>query len=105
MIIRVRDLKRLIRHQLIEIGGGTSTTPRPLAGDPMSSSLSDREQLGRNSIRSLDDPDEVAPHLQEPVYDEEECWGPVPPKAPSPHAMPDPLNKDYHVIPTPTIKR
>jgi hypothetical protein len=47
----------------------------------------------------------VAPHLQEPEVDAEDCWGPVPPVAPNPYAMPDFYTKDFNVIPTPQIKR
>ena len=71
----------------------------------MSPSMADREQIGRNSIKDIDDPDEVAPHLRDPLYDDEDCWGPVPPTAENPYAMPDVYNKDYNVIPTSTIKR
>ena len=71
----------------------------------MAPSMSDREQIGRNSIKDMDDPEELAPHLREPVYDEEDCWGPVPPTAENPHVGPDVYSKDYNVIPTSTIKR
>jgi hypothetical protein len=67
--------------------------------------MADREQLGRISIRDIDDPEDVSPHLMQPLYDEEDCWGPVPPTQQNPYNMPDPYTRDYHVIPTPQIKR
>ena len=105
MRIRLGELRKIIRATLQEAGGGTTIPPRPVINNPMSPSMADREQIGRISIENMDDPDQVAPHLQDPTYDEDECWGPVPPKAQNPYAMPDPYAKDYHVIPTPSIKR
>jgi hypothetical protein len=67
--------------------------------------MADREQLGRVSVKDKDDPEEITPHLRDPLYDEEECWGPVPPTSQNPHAMPDFYTKDYGVIPTSPIKR
>lgn len=105
MKITVRQLRKLIRSALKEGGGGTTLPSRPVVRDPNSPSMADREQIGRNSIKDIDDPDELAPHLREPVFDQEECWGPVPPVAPSPYVSADPYTNDYHVIPTPQIKR
>lgn len=79
--------------------------PRPNIRNPLSPSMADREQLGRITMRDVDDPEDVSPHLRDPVYDEEECWGPVPPNGKNPYAIPDPYSQDYHVIPTPQIKR
>ena len=79
--------------------------PRPMIRNPMAPSMSDREQIGKNSIQNMDDPEEISPHLREPVYDDEDCWGPVPPTAENPHAGPDIYNTDYNVIPrTPIIR-
>lgn len=105
MKIRLWELRRIIRQTLVEIGGARTTVPRPVVNNPMSPSMADREQLGRNSIKDKDSPDEVAPHLQEPLYDEEDCWGPVPPTAQNPYALPDYYAKDFGVLPTPPIKR
>ena len=69
----------------------------------MQPDMADREQLGK--IAKPSDPDEIAPHLTEPVYDYEDCYGPVPPQGKNPYTLPDPYSKDYHVIPTPPIKR
>lgn len=101
----MRELRRIIRQSLVEIGGGTTMPPRPTVRNPMSPSMADREQLGRISVRDADDPEAVSPHLRDPLYDEEDCWGPVPPTGANPYAMPDPYSQDYHVIPTPQIRR
>jgi len=105
MRITVRQLRGIIREVLIEAGGGTTIPPRTMVNNPMSPSMPEREQIGRNSIKDMDDPDELAPHLLEPVEEPEDCWGPVPPVAPNPYAMPDFYTKDFNVIPTPQIKR
>lgn len=89
----------------MEIGGGTTMPPRPTVRNPMAPSMADREQIGRISVRDSDDPEDVSPHLRDPLYDKEDCWGPVPPKGANPYAMPDPYSQDYHVIPTPQIRR
>ena len=105
MRITVGRLRRLIRETLAEAGGGTTMPPRPMVNNPMAPSMADREEIGRNSIKDMDDPDELAPHLLEPVEEPEDCWGPVPPVAPNPYAMPDFYTKDFNVIPTSPIKR
>lgn len=89
----------------MEAGGGTTLPPRPVVNNPMAPSMADREQIGRVSVKDKDDPEELAPHLMEPEFEQEECWGPVPPTAPNPYAMPDFYSKDFNVIPTPPIKR
>jgi len=78
---------------------------RPVERDPLKPSMADREQIGRISVKDIDDPDEVAPHLREPVYDEDDTWGPVPPDAEKPSVLPDMFAKDYSVLPTSTIHR
>lgn len=105
MRIRIIELRRIIREALLESGGGTTMPPRPVVNNPMSPSMADREQLGRISIKDSEDPEEVSPHLREPLYDEEDCHGPVPPTRQNPYALPDPYTQDYNVIPTPTIRR
>lgn len=104
MRISIGRLRRIIREVILEAGGGITVPPRATQANPMAPSMPDREQIGRVSIRDVD-VDDVAPHLREPVYDEDDCWGPVPPTGANPYAMPDPYAKDYHVIPTPPIKR
>lgn len=105
MKITLGELRKIIRQSLLEAGGGTTMPPRPTVRNPMSPSMADREQIGRISVKDKDDPEELSPHLREPVYDEEDCWGPVPPVAPHVHAMPDFYSQDYGVLPTPSIKR
>ena len=89
MKIRLGELRRIIREVLVEAGGGTTVPPQPVKTNPGISSMPNREQIGRISVKDLDNPEELSPHLREPVHDEEDCWGPVPPTAPNPHAMPD----------------
>lgn len=105
MRITIKELRRIIRDVVLEAGGGTTMPPRPVVNNPMSPSMADREQIGRISVKDVDAPDELAPHLQDPLYDEEDCWGPVPPKGANPYAMPDPYTQDFNVIPTPQIRR
>lgn len=105
MRLSIGALRRIIREALLESGGGTSIGPRPTSTNPAISSISDREQIGRISIQDIDDPDEISPHLMEPDYDRKETEGPVPPTGKHPYASPDPLAKDYNVIPTSTIRR
>ena len=105
MRISIGQLRRIIREVLEEAGGAAPTPPRPNIRNAMAPSMADREEIGRNSIKDMDDPDELAPHLLEPVEEPEDCWGPVPPVAPNPYAMPDFYTKDFNVIPTPQIKR
>ena len=105
MKIRLSQLRRIIREALLEAGGGITVPPRPNIRNAMEPSMADREQIGRVSIKDKDDPEEISSHLQEPLYSAEECWGPVPPVGAGPYATSDPYSKDYHVIPTPPIKR
>jgi len=104
MKITLGKLRQIIRNTLIEAGGGTTLPKLPMIRNAMGPEFSDREQLGRISPKDNDE-DEISPHLREPQYTEEECWGPVPPDQENPYMIPDPYNKDYHVIPTPQIKR
>lgn len=105
MRLTVGKLRKLIRSTLLEVGGGVSIGTRPTTSNPAVSSIADREQLGKISLKDIEEPDEVAPHLTDPTYNREEVEGPVPPTGKHPYASPDPYNKDYHVIPTSTVKR
>ncbi len=105
MKLTVGQLRGIIREVMTEAGGASPTPPRPNVRNAMSPSMADREQLGRITIRDKDDPDVLAPHLQEPEEDHEDCWGPVPPVASNPYAMPDFYSKDFNVIPTSTTRR
>lgn len=105
MRITIGKLRKIIRENLIEVGGGVSIGSRPTTSNPAISSISDREQIGRISVKDIDDSDDIAPHLKDPMYDRDEVEGPVPPTGEHPYASPDPINKDYNVIPTKNIMR
>lgn len=71
----------------------------------MSPDMADREQLGKNTMTILDDPDELPPHLRDAGKSEEEqdTIGPVPPTEDGdPYALTDPFSNDWNVIPTPS---
>jgi hypothetical protein len=102
MRITISELRRIIRSVISETGGGI--IPKlPVIRNAMGPEMSDREQLGR--LAKDRDPDEIAPHLTEPMYDDDDVWGPVPPTGENPYAIPDPYTKDTSVLPTPPIKR
>lgn len=103
MKIRIGDLRNIIREIIQEAGGGTTLPKNPHIRNAMAPDFADREQLGK--IAKPRDPDEIAPHLVEPVYDFEDCYGPVPPQGKNPYALPDPYVKDSSPLPTPQIKR
>jgi len=105
MKIKLGQLRNLIRETILEMGGGITLPKMPIIRNAMGPELADREQLSLVSQKDIDDNDFVAPHLREPIYDEEETWGPVPPTGDDPYTLPDPYSKDYHVIPTPQINR
>lgn len=105
MKITLGELRRIIRSVVEEGAGGTTLPKLPMIRNAMGPEFSDREQLGRISVKDADDEDDVSPHLREPVHQEEDCWGPVPPIQQNPYVLPDPYAKDYHVIPTPQVKR
>lgn len=105
MKIRMSELRKLIRNAILEAGGATTMPSRAMGRDPMAPSMADREQIGRISIKDVENPEDISPHLRDIVHDEEDCWGPVPPTAEKPHAGPDVYTKDFNVIPTPPIKR
>jgi hypothetical protein len=104
--MKLSEFRSIIRKMiLIEAGGATTIPSRPMGRNPMGPSMSDREQIGRISVKDKDEPDEIAGHLRDPLYDEEDCWGPVPPTSENPHVGPDIYTNDFNVIPTPPIKR
>jgi hypothetical protein len=103
MNITIGELRRVIRRAILETGGGTTLPKAPTIRNALAPQMSDREQIGK--IAKPRDPDEISPHLIEPIYDEEDTWGPVPPTAPDPYALPDMFSKDTGVLPTPPIKR
>jgi hypothetical protein len=103
MKIKIGHLRNLIREIIMEIGGGSHLPRTPYIRNALSPEMSDREQLGK--ISKGEDPDELSPHLREPVYDYEDCYGPVAPSGKNPYAIPDPYTKDTSPLPTPPIKR
>lgn len=102
MKIRLGDLKQLVKTALVETGGGTPMRTEPFIGSAMSPSVASREQIG-----SLGDPEdidtqddsELPTHLREPLYDEEDCYGPVPPTAEDPFVQADPYAQDWGAHP------
>jgi hypothetical protein len=104
MKITISQLRNIIRSVIVEAAGGITLPRMPVIRNAIQPDFSDRERLGRISVKDADE-DAITPHLREPIYDEEETWGPVPPTGEDPYALPDPYSKDYHVIPTPQIKR
>ena len=105
MKITLKNLRSLIRSALLETAGGTTLPHMPRIRDAIGPDFADREQLGRISVKDADEEDELPPHLREPIYAEEDTWGPVPPTSENPYALPDPYTKDTGVLPTPPIKR
>jgi hypothetical protein len=104
MKISIKELREIIRSVILEAAGGITLPHIPMVRNAMGPDFADREQLGRVSIKDVDE-EEISPHLIDPVHSEEECWGPVPPTDNDPYAIADPYTRDYHVIPTPPIKR
>ena len=105
MKITVKQLRSIIQSVIKEAAGGITLPKNPVVRNFEGPELADREQLARMSIKDVEDPDEISPHLREPLHKEEDCWGPVPPIQQDPYVLSDPYSKDYHVIPTPQIKR
>lgn len=105
MIIKLSELRTLIRSVLLEVGGASPRPARNVTNNPSVSSMSNREQIGKISVKQLTDDEEIAPHLQDRIYDEEDCQGPVKPSGKNPYALPDFYAKDYGVLPTGTIRR
>ena len=99
MIISVGQLRRIIREVLKESSVAAATSARPSVGNALAPSMTDREQIGRISIPiDKDDHEELSSHLEEPEEDPEDCWGPVPPGAPNPHATPDFYTNDFNIV-------
>jgi hypothetical protein len=90
----LRSLRRIIREAMIaEIGGGIPNKPQPMTRNPMSPDINNREQIGKMETGDQED-DELAPHLMEPIYSKEDCYGPVPPDAEDPYVQQDPYVND-----------
>lgn len=105
MKLTIGQLRRFIQEAIREGAGGITLPHMPVVRNGMGPEFADREQLNLVSRKDIDDPDDVAPHLRRPIYDEEDTWGPVPPTGKDPYVLPDPYVKDSGVLPTPPIKR
>jgi hypothetical protein len=103
MKITIKELRRIINDVLMESGGGTTLPRSPMIRNAMAPEMADREQLGK--ISRDNDPDAISSHLEEPTYEFEDCYGPVPPTNKNPYALPDPYTKDTSPLPTSPIKR
>ena len=86
---------------------GALSRSQPTQRNPLSPDSNDREQLGSLKQRDVDtdDGDDLPPHLREPVYSAEECFGPVPPTGEEPYAQQDPLVRDWSPLPSSSIMR
>lgn len=105
--LSLRELKQLIKLYLVEAPGDGPTRPRPTQRNPLSPDINSREQLDSLKQRDIDTDDgmDLPPHLREPVYDAEECFGPVPPTGEEPYMQQDPLVRDYSPLPSSRIMR
>ena len=67
-----------------------------LLREEMGADIVNREQIGRLESGTPDE-DELPSHLQSPLEDEEDCYGPVPPRiAPYDAVHLDPYVNDYN---------
>ncbi len=96
-----------MRASLLEWAGAPPNKPEPYVGDSFGSDWTSREAL--TSLADVDvdteQGDELPPHLREPLYDEEDCYGPVPPTAEQPGVYSDPFVRDSSPVPTSGIRR
>lgn len=100
----IGEIRKIIRETL---RGSAGSMAKGRLSTPGSGgvNLFDREQLGKISAQTLGNPNEISPHLRDETETTDDIWGPVPPGEDDPKASSDPFSKDYHVIPTPPIKR
>lgn len=95
MKMSLRDLRTVIRKCINE---ATKTE----FFDSPSPDTASREQIASLKQHDLDteEDDELPPHLREPVYSKEECYGPVPPTSENPYVQIDPFTNDYNDLPS-----
>lgn len=106
MRITLKELRHRIRHALHEKGGGNAMTPH--IRDALSPALSDREELGRMTLKDLDGNEEIASHLRDQSIEASvaDDFGPVPPKQGNDvTALTDPYTRDYGVLPISSIRK
>ncbi len=108
MKLTIKHLRSLVKEALASEGaGGMPSKAEPFIGDETGSQWNSREQLAalRNHDLDTEEGDELPPHLREPMYDDDECFGPVPPDAPPPSILSDPFVRDSSPLPTSGIRR
>lgn len=98
MKLKLSQLKKIIREAILETMGNATTVPNtPVINNFMGLEFADREQLTKNSLKDKDDEDldSTLSHFSEPMYDKEDCWGPVPPSEDNnPYMLLDPYTKN-----------
>lgn len=105
----VRELKHMIHRVIAEAGGNMPTKPQPYDG-PMPPTGWSREQLTFLNSSDLDTVDDegnetlLPPHLRDPMYDEEDCFGPVPPGDNAVYPEMDYFTTDVNPLPTRNIR-
>lgn len=100
-------VRQLIRNTLTEAGGAKATKPQPYDGDKPGPGHAYSEELGSLASYDIDTDNgsDVSSHLRDPQYEEEDCYGPVPPNAEQPYAIDDPFVRDSGPVPTPGIRK
>lgn len=108
MRLTVKQLRARISEELeLEWAGAPPNKQEPFVGDSHGSAWNSREQLDslKKSDVDTETGDELPPHLREPMYDAEDCFGPVPPDQPEPHIQTDPFARDFSPKPNSSIRR
>lgn len=97
MRLRLGRLRALVREALAE------AYPLPhVAPSPASTDRESLDSLARSSKDKAGKDEELPAHLQDPVEDPEDCYGPVPPDDKNqPYVTSDPYAKGYNVLPQP----
>lgn len=94
-IARVRQI--VLEEILREVGGGFASPPQPVGRSPNNGSdINSREALGKLEFGEPDD--DITAHLRDEYVTVEDDYGPVPPVAPEPYLMQDPLVRDISPV-------
>ena len=94
-IARVRQI--VLEEILREVGGGFASPPQPVGRSPNNGSdINSREALGKLEFGESDD--DITAHLRDEYVTVEDDYGPVPPVAPEPYLMQDPLVRDISPV-------
>lgn len=100
MRLTIGELRVIVRQVLGESMGNWASAPQPMGRTPgYEPDIVNRQQIGKLQS-GTPDPDEVDSHLLDPVYSEEECYGPVPPKVGDPWVQQDPYVRFSSPLPT-----